>query len=493
MKKILGILLALALLLGMGAVGAGALSLPQPKFELPAYTGILDIPGLPQLGDPAFSSSFFAAAQALTDEESQEVLRQWEELYWKIWSGNLLRTILMNYTAPALMMVVSYDPALYLKDGVSIKELEKAYYQVLEEANATYNPGVNASVAFWGAYMAFFGISSIPNPGNAGYDRLLEAMRTALTDGSLQAALEDAMDAYFLEERAKYAYVNAALAALIKPGALAYAEKLCELVSLYYSFYIDLMMLDPDSLIDEEAEALQAVLEAINDIISDTLRSATIDALLEAGDWAGATALISEAVEAAAEILEAVVFPPPATYTLTYDLLGGASGPDPRIVTGIAKNSNYTLSTAAPSKAGFTFGGWAAASSGTEPITSVTMDRNRTVYAIWTPIPTFTLTYNANNGTGGPATQTGIAANTEVTLATTNLPTRAGYTFKGWAAATTGAAPIAALTVNGNTTVYAVWEKNPDPPAPKFWDNWPPFLQWILQYVLFGWLWMRWF
>jgi len=28
---------------------------------------------------------------------------------------------------------------------------------------------------------------------------------------------------------------------------------------------------------------------------------------------------------------------------------------------------------------------------------------------------------------------------------------------------------------------------------PHFWDSWPPVLQWILQYILFGWLWMRWF
>jgi len=31
------------------------------------------------------------------------------------------------------------------------------------------------------------------------------------------------------------------------------------------------------------------------------------------------------------------------------------------------------------------------------------------------------------------------------------------------------------------------------PPAPHFWDNWPPFLVSILRYILFGWLWMRWF
>ena len=31
-----------------------------------------------------------------------------------------------------------------------------------------------------------------------------------------------------------------------------------------------------------------------------------------------------------------------------------------------------------------------------------------------------------------------------------------------------------------------------DPPDPShFWDSWPPFLQWILRYLLFGWIWMK--
>jgi len=35
---------------------------------------------------------------------------------------------------------------------------------------------------------------------------------------------------------------------------------------------------------------------------------------------------------------------------------------------------------------------------------------------------------------------------------------------------------------------------DPDPPTPPshFWDAWPPFLQWILKHLLFGWLWMQW-
>jgi len=34
--------------------------------------------------------------------------------------------------------------------------------------------------------------------------------------------------------------------------------------------------------------------------------------------------------------------------------------------------------------------------------------------------------------------------------------------------------------------------QNP-PPVTPFWSTWPAPLQWILEYILFGWLWMGWF
>lgn len=72
---------------------------------------------------------------------------------------------------------------------------------------------------------------------------------------------------------------------------------------------------------------------------------------------------------------------------------------------------------------------------------------------------TYTISYNANGGSGAPAAQTkthGVA----LTLSST-VPTRDGYTFKGWATSSTGAvayAPGASFTANANTVLYAVWE-----------------------------------
>lgn len=74
----------------------------------------------------------------------------------------------------------------------------------------------------------------------------------------------------------------------------------------------------------------------------------------------------------------------------------------------------------------------------------------------------YTITFNANGGTGAPANQT-KTHNTALTLSTTK-PTRTNYTFLGWA--TTSTATTAAYTAGGtypaannaNATLYAVWQ-----------------------------------
>ena len=87
------------------------------------------------------------------------------------------------------------------------------------------------------------------------------------------------------------------------------------------------------------------------------------------------------------------------------------------------------------------------------------------------PTYTYTLTYDANGGTGAPAPQ--IKANTKATSWTftvsSTVPTREGYTFLGWAGTATAAAPEAQYTAgrtvtltdsNRSLTLYAVWQQN---------------------------------
>ncbi|MBQ5970200.1 MAG: InlB B-repeat-containing protein [Clostridia bacterium] len=73
------------------------------------------------------------------------------------------------------------------------------------------------------------------------------------------------------------------------------------------------------------------------------------------------------------------------------------------------------------------------------------------------PVQTYNLTYDANGGSGAPATQTGAAT---YTISST-VPSRSGYTFWGWAtnsSATTGQYSAGnTITLTANTTLYAVW------------------------------------
>lgn len=78
------------------------------------------------------------------------------------------------------------------------------------------------------------------------------------------------------------------------------------------------------------------------------------------------------------------------------------------------------------------------------------------------PVTTYTVSYNANGGTGAPASQTKTHG-TALTLSSTK-PTRTGYTFLGWSTSKTAISatykPGSIFTTNANTVLYAVWQKN---------------------------------
>ena len=88
-------------------------------------------------------------------------------------------------------------------------------------------------------------------------------------------------------------------------------------------------------------------------------------------------------------------------------------------------------------------------------------------------LPTFTLNYDANGGTGAPASQTYKATSeyekSHTFTISTQVPTREGYTFLGWStnrnATTAERQPGGSIVVTGTTTLYAVWEEN-TPPTP---------------------------
>lgn len=198
------------------------------------------------------------------------------------------------------------------------------------------------------------------------------------------------------------------------------------------------------------------------------------------------------------------------TVTLNYDANGGTGAPETVTVN---KNTEYyvlntdTTPTHEPVDGrDVEFKGWSADEAvinqvyekDNVPATVTTIDiaeENVTVYAVWAykeepPVGTVMLTYDANGGTGAPASAT-VNKNTEVTLDSTTTPTHAEadgkyVTFAGWSnvEAVKGAiyekdsepTTVGKVTVGEtDVTVYAVWVYGDpvdpvDPPEPPTWE-----------------------
>lgn len=76
--------------------------------------------------------------------------------------------------------------------------------------------------------------------------------------------------------------------------------------------------------------------------------------------------------------------------------------------------------------------------------------------------PSYTVSYNANGGTGAPASQKKYYG-TAITLSSTK-PTRTGYAFIGWGSSPSSTSPVnqpgGTYTGNANYTYYAIWKAN---------------------------------
>ena len=151
-----------------------------------------------------------------------------------------------------------------------------------------------------------------------------------------------------------------------------------------------------------------------------------------------------------------------------------------------ATTFTFNVNRAKLTRSGYDHIGWAdkanaaaAKYTGGESITLTKDDPTKTIYAVWMPF--FELKYDANGGTGAPASQTRTASAPTVNRVTFTvpgtIPTKDGCTFKGWAdsaAATTAQyQPGGTVDVkheNSPKTVYAVWEGSDPIPVPSYDD-----------------------
>lgn len=155
-----------------------------------------------------------------------------------------------------------------------------------------------------------------------------------------------------------------------------------------------------------------------------------------------------------------VTVPAWTSYAIKYNANGGSGAPGSQTKW---KNQTLTLSSTKPTRTGYSFLGWSTSSSATSATYSAggkyTANAAATLYAVW-KANTYTITYNANGGTGAPGNQTKTYGKT-LTLSSTK-PTRTNYNFKGWgtsaSATTVTYAAGGSYTANAAATLYAVWE-----------------------------------
>lgn len=155
-----------------------------------------------------------------------------------------------------------------------------------------------------------------------------------------------------------------------------------------------------------------------------------------------------------------MTIPDTIKYNITYNP-NGASGSAQ--VQSVKSGSSATLIANPFARTGYHFVNWNTQADGNgtgyTPGTSYKPSGNVTLYAKWA-IDTYTISYNANGGTGAPSAQT-KTYNVALTLSTTR-PTWTGHTFLGWAtsasATTATYAAGGSYTANASATLYAVWQ-----------------------------------
>jgi uncharacterized repeat protein (TIGR01451 family)/uncharacterized repeat protein (TIGR02543 family) len=159
------------------------------------------------------------------------------------------------------------------------------------------------------------------------------------------------------------------------------------------------------------------------------------------------------------------------TFTVTYSgngNTGGTAPVDPNLYPAGATVTVAGQGTLV--KSGFTFVGWntAANGSGTSHAGGTTFAMpaaNVTLFAQWSALPTFTVTYSGNGNTGGTApvdSNNYLTGSTVTVLGNTGNLVRTGFSFAGWNTAADGSgtarAPGSTFAMGAaNVTLFAQW------------------------------------
>lgn len=147
------------------------------------------------------------------------------------------------------------------------------------------------------------------------------------------------------------------------------------------------------------------------------------------------------------------------SYTVSYNANGGSGAPSAQTKW---YGSTLKLSTATPTRTGYSFLGWSTANDSSVEYSAganYTANSGVMLYAVW-QAHTYTISYNANGGTGAPGNQTKTyGVKLKISSA---VPTRTNYNFLGWATSASATSPQYAAggeySMNSGVTLYAVWQ-----------------------------------
>ena len=159
--------------------------------------------------------------------------------------------------------------------------------------------------------------------------------------------------------------------------------------------------------------------------------------------------------------------PAKASYTITFNPNSGTGGPSTQTKW---YGETLKISTSKPTRTGYSFVKWNTKSDGTgtsyNPDGNYTANAAATLYAIW-KANTYTVSYDANGGTGAPTNQTKTYG-TALTLSNIT-PSRNGYSFLNWNTNKSGTGtsynPGASYTTNADLDLFAIWQQYFFPPT----------------------------
>ncbi len=120
--------------------------------------------------------------------------------------------------------------------------------------------------------------------------------------------------------------------------------------------------------------------------------------------------------------------------TVSYDTNGATSGVAVVDTTMYEEGAVLTVAdnSGELAKTGYSFTGWSTTATGEAVNTVIIGTENITLYAAWTLLPTFTVTYDLDGATTGSISPATYDTGTTVTVPAQGELLKTGYTFSGW-------------------------------------------------------------